>query len=212
MLALLTFGQSVRRLVVDMRIAGETVGARGMALLSVAAVAGLVLGVHGWSGRGHGLPPGGLGGPGGAATASTAPSSTPPASPPSSSPAAPPSQSASGSAAPTQGPAAPHTPTPGPSLSAQSYAAASFQVWPGPVNQAGQAALTGLSVKVTKHGSGITVVAGVLGQPPSAPAVYPTGVKVWVVETSMGDDSGNSDYSLGDDGLIVTDAQGRVLQ
>jgi hypothetical protein len=34
---------------------------------------------------------------------------------------------------------------------------------------------------------------------------------VYVVEASMGDDSGNSDYNLGDDGLIVTDAAGRVV-
>jgi hypothetical protein len=29
---------------------------------------------------------------------------------------------------------------------------------------------------------------------------------------SLGDDSGNADYSLGDDGLIVTNAAGRILQ
>jgi hypothetical protein len=35
---------------------------------------------------------------------------------------------------------------------------------------------------------------------------------VYVVEASLGDDSGGTDYNLGDDGLIVTDAQGRILQ
>jgi hypothetical protein len=35
---------------------------------------------------------------------------------------------------------------------------------------------------------------------------------VYVIEASMGDDSGNSDYSLGDDGLAVTDSQGRIVQ
>jgi hypothetical protein len=32
------------------------------------------------------------------------------------------------------------------------------------------------------------------------------------VVASLGDDSGNSDYSLGDDGLVVTDAQGRIIR
>jgi hypothetical protein len=35
---------------------------------------------------------------------------------------------------------------------------------------------------------------------------------VYVVESSPGDDSGSSDYNLGDDGLVVTDAQGRIVQ
>jgi hypothetical protein len=33
-----------------------------------------------------------------------------------------------------------------------------------------------------------------------------------VIEASLGDDSGGSDYNLGDDGLVVTDATGRVVQ
>jgi hypothetical protein len=27
----------------------------------------------------------------------------------------------------------------------------------------------------------------------------------------MGDDSGSSDYNLGDDGIVVTDAHGRIV-
>jgi hypothetical protein len=33
-----------------------------------------------------------------------------------------------------------------------------------------------------------------------------------VLEASLGDDSGNSDFNLGDDGLVVTDSSGRILQ
>jgi hypothetical protein len=66
-------------------------------------------------------------------------------------------------------------------------------------------------IKVTKHGSGIDVVAGVTGQKLPAPKFYPTGTKVYVIEASLGDDSG-SDYNLGDDGLVVTDSQGRIVQ
>jgi len=56
------------------------------------------------------------------------------------------------------------------------------------------------------------VTAGVVGQPANAPRFYARGAVVYVVEASLGDDSGNSDYSLGDDALVVTDAQGRILQ
>jgi hypothetical protein len=35
---------------------------------------------------------------------------------------------------------------------------------------------------------------------------------VYVVEASLGDDSGNTDYNLGDDALVVTDAKGGIIQ
>jgi hypothetical protein len=174
---------------------GKPVGPVGLALLAVTAVTGIALAVHGWSGRHTGLTPGALAG-----SSSTA-GAVRPAGPagPSAAPA-PPSSGAS--------PAA----TAGPLLSAQSYGPYSFRVWPGTPSAAAQAALTGLSVKVRRQGSGIVVTAGVLGQPSNPPHFYASGAAVYVIEASLGDDSGNSDYSLGDDGLVVTDAQGRILQ
>lgn len=71
--------------------------------------------------------------------------------------------------------------------------------------------MTGLTISATRQGHGITVKAGVNGQSAAAHA-YPDGARVYVVETSLGDDSGGSDYNLGDDGLVVTDAAGRILQ
>jgi len=65
---------------------------------------------------------------------------------------------------------------------------------------------------VRRQGNGIVVSAGVAGRSPSAPVFYPTGAKVYVIEAAMGDDAGNSDYNLGDDWLVVTDAQGRILR
>jgi hypothetical protein len=177
-----------------MRFSGKPAGPLGLALLAVTALTGVVLAVHGWSGRDSGLPAGAL--------AASSPAQAPSAPAPSSSaPAATPS---SPGASPAAGP--------GPLLSAQSYAQYSFRVWPGTPDAAAQAALTGLTVKVLRHGSGIMVTAGVVGQPASAPRFYSHGAAVYVVEASLGDDSGNSDYSLGDDGLVVTDAQGRILQ
>jgi hypothetical protein len=56
----------------------------------------------------------------------------------------------------------------------------------------------------------LSVVAGVNGQPGSG-HFYPGGARVYVVEAALGDDSGNTDYNLGDDGVVVTDAQGRIV-
>jgi hypothetical protein len=97
-------------------------------------------------------------------------------------------------------------------LSSQPYASYAFQVWPGPVSAAAKAARTGLMISVRRQGSGIVVTAGVAGQPAPPPRFYPAGTKVYVIEATMGDDSGNSDFNLGDDGLAVTDAQGRILR
>ena len=196
-----------------MRLGADTVGLRGLALLGVAALTGIGLGVHGWSGRHNGVVPAlaGSSPPAASATASQ-PSPTPGASSPapaaSSSPPASQGPVASSPPASSAAPAA----SAGPKLSSQSYASYAFVVWPGPVSQAGKAAATGLVIKVTKSGSGIEVAAGVAGQKMPAPKLYPTGAKVYVIEAALGDDSGNSDFNLGDDGLVVTDAQGRIVQ
>jgi hypothetical protein len=182
-----------------MRLGGDPVGRWGLSLLAVAGVLGVILAIHGWTGRSSGVVPvsapagsGPSGSPAPRATAGTtsgpqAASSTPTA------PAASPSSSI------------------GPLLSAQPYASYSFQVWPGPVSTAAKQALTGLTVSVHRQRAGLSVTAGVTGQS-SAPQLYPTGARVYVVEASMGDDSGNSDYNLGDDGLVVTDAAGRIVR
>jgi hypothetical protein len=206
-----------------MRIGGEPVGPRGLVLLAVAAVAGALLAAHGWSGRGAGLTPGSLAGSGSPARAaasalarhhSTAPGSA--AAPgstaapsPSASASAPASSPASANAA---SPGASPSAAPGPLLSSESFAPYAFQIWPGAPSAAAQAALTGLSISAHRTGSGLSVVAGVVGQPRPAAHFYPGGARVYVVEASMGDDSGNSDYNLGDDGLAVTDSKGRIIQ
>ncbi len=100
---------------------------------------------------------------------------------------------------------------PGPKLSSEPYAGFSFQVWPGTLSTAARQAMTGLKITVRKQGNGLLVTAGVIGQPASPPHLYPGGARVYVVEASLGDDSGNADYNLGDDGLVVTDSQQRIL-
>ena len=191
-----------------MRISGEMIGSRGIGLLAAAAAAGMVLAVHGWSGRHNGTAPGlGPAGAGPAASASRSAAAPAPAQSPK-----PSSQGPTAHASPARQSPVPAAPTPGPELSAQSYASYSYRVWPRPASSAAKAASTGLAITVRRHGSGIMVTAGVVGQPPQPARFYPTGTAVYVVEASMGDDSGNSDFNLGDDGLVITDSQGRVLQ
>ena len=197
-----------------MRTRSGPVGARGLALLAVAGLGGLLLGLHGWSARGSSAAFGSIGRSApGSAQPSVSPSqaqlrtSAGPTAGPASHPAAP--RPTSGSRA--SGPGA-SAGTSGPLLSSQSFASYSFPIWPGNQGQAAKAALTGLSVTVHRQGTGISVTAGVTGQAAGSPRYYPAGARVYVVEASLGDDSGNSDYNLGDDGIIVTDAHGRIVQ
>jgi len=186
-----------------MRIGGEPVGRWGIALLAVAGIVGLLLAWHGWTGRAATAAPSlagkaassgrGSGSPGQAGQASSP-------APTSSSPTASPAPTASG------------RPAAGPLLSSEPYASASFQVWPGSPSAAAKQALTGLTVTVHKRGAGLLVTAGVIGQAAGAPHLYTGGAHVYVIEASLGDDSGNADYNLGDDGLVVTDAQGRIVR
>jgi len=194
-----------------MRSSATPPGPAGLTLLAATAVAGIVLAVHGWAGRHAGLAPGALG-----TAASPASAAAGPASPArTAAPAAPGRTSRQAGSRSTASPApAGSSPaaSPGPLLSAEPYASYSFKVWPGAPSAAARAALTGLTVRVRRRGPGITVTAGISGQPAPAPRFYRDGARVYIVAASLGDDSGNSDYSLGDDGLIVTNAQGRIVQ
>ena len=165
-----------------MRTSGRSAGPRGVTLLLVAAVAGIALGTHGWAGRKSGVAHVALG----AGPSAAAPRGGSPGH----------SQAAQA----------------GPTLRSQSYAPYAFLVWPGPQNAAAKAAMTGLSIAVDRTRSGISVRAGVVSQRQAPARSYVGGARVYVVEASMGDEAGNSDYNLGDDGLVVTDAQDRIVQ
>ena len=195
-----------------MRLGGEPVGRWGITVMTVAGVAGLLLAWHGWTGRAAAVTPS-LAGAATSARPAPAASSPAPASPspasqgPSASPAASPTAATPAASATAAG-----SSQVGPALSSEPFASSAFQIWPGPMSAVAKQALTGLTISVHKQRTGLSVIAGVNGQPAAAPHLYAGGVKVYVVEASMGDDSGNSDYSLGDDGLVVTNAQGRIIQ
>jgi hypothetical protein len=200
------------------------VGPRGFGVLLLAGLIGLALAVVGWSQRGTGLvaPSVGLGA---SAPARTAPAQTAPA-PPATTTTTQASTTPATQASAT--PATGGTPSPGtsqatsvaqpsatasvgPWLGSEPYAKFAYLVWPGPLSAASQAAMSGLTVSVTRKTGGIAVVAGVTGQQLPPARFYLGGTKVYVIETSLGDDSGSLDYNLGDDGLVVTNGQGDIV-
>jgi hypothetical protein len=191
------------------RLGGEQVGRWGLAVLAVTGVAGLMLAVHGWSGRGASTTPSLAGG---TPAAASAPASGTARSSPSARATASPAGAPTRPTANAPGAAGSSAPAPGPQLSSEPYASVAFQIWPGPVSSTASQALTGLAISVHPRAGGLAVTAAARGQGPAASHLYPGGVRVYVVEALLGDDSGNLDYSLGDDGLVVTDAQGRIIQ
>ena len=188
------------------------VGPRGLAILVLAGITGLLLAILGWSQRGTGLVAPSVGGLGGSAPAHTAAAPARTSAPPPATATAQPS-SAPPSSAPPASPSAQPSPTAslGPLLSSEPYAPFAFLVWPGTPSPTAQQAMSGLTVSVTRQTGGIAVQAGVTGQPLPAARFYAGGGKVYILESNLGDDSGNLDYNLGDDGLIVTNLQGRIV-
>jgi hypothetical protein len=100
----------------------------------------------------------------------------------------------------------------GPPLSSSAYAHYAYQLYPAPSSQA-SAATAGFSVKVTPGSGSFSLSVSAVGTS-AAPqtSTYPTGDRVYFVETTLGDDSNNSDYNFGDDGVVITDAKGRIVQ
>ncbi len=181
-----------------MRMRLGPVGPRGFTLLAAVGVVGLVLAAHGWAHRTTSGVPGSLSGP--SASAQIAPTHARAGAP------------APSNSAPVAGAAGTlHPGAPGPLLAAQPFAQYAFAIWPGTQSVAAKAALTGLTVSVQREASGLSITASVNGQKPGPAHFYPHGARVYVVEASMGDDSGSSDYNLGDDGLAVTDSRGRII-
>jgi hypothetical protein len=163
------------------------VGPRGLTVLSIAGIAGLLFGVVGWRQR-----------PLDAVAAPVTASSSPASATISPSPAATGSSSATGSSATAAGPP----------LSSMPYASFAYEVWPGPVGADGKLALSRWTLTVTRQAGGITVKAAHDGQQMSSVShFYPGGAKVYILDSDLSDNTAGTT----DEGLEVTNAQGQVL-
>lgn len=160
-------------------------GPRGLTVLSIAGIAGLLFGVVGWK-------------QGDIYTVTAPPVAATP------SPAA--ASSPSGTATAT-GPASAAVAA-GPLLSSMPYASFAYLVWPGPVSADGRLAMGRWKLTVTRQAGGITVQAAEDGQSmASVSRFYPGGAKVYILDSDLGADAaGNTN-----EGLEVTNTQGQVL-
>ncbi len=186
-----------------MRIGSENIGRNGVIILAVAAVGSIGLAFHGY---GHGLSSNGASLP---VASAAAPSTS--AKPSTSSTA---STTAASSGAASKGSTTSKTAVKlGPVLSSTQYASVSYRIYPGPESAQAKAATAGFNISVKLSGNSEIVSVSVPGSS-STPqtSTFQKGDSIYFIETSLGDDSGNSDYSGGDDGIIVTNSQGRIVE
>jgi hypothetical protein len=186
-----------------LRLGFENIGTRGLAVLAIAGVGAIGLAVHGY---GHGISASTAAlGSAPVATSNKSSSGSGSQTTTSSSPAAPKS-TGNGSTTTT-------TVKLGPVLSSTQYASMAYKLYPGPVSAKAKLAMAGFNVKVTPSGNQ-AVVSVSLATSSAAPqtSTIQKGDSVYFIDATLGDDSGNADYSGGDDGLVVTNPQGRIIE
>jgi hypothetical protein len=73
--------------------------------------------------------------------------------------------------------------------------------------------MAGYSISTKVSGANVVVAVSAAGssQAPSR-RTYAATDKVYFIEASLGDDSGTTELNPGDDGLIVTNPQGRIVE
>lgn len=177
-----------------MRIGSENIGRNGATVLGVTLVLSTGVAIYGY---GHGLS---AGGPIGVNSSSPTPGAK------TTSPS-----TTLATKAKTVGPVA--SQKLGPTLASTQYASLAYRLYPGPISTQAKQAMAGFSVKVKPGTIKETVILSMVGSSAAGQsASYLKGDKVYFIEASFGDDSGNSDYSGGDDGVVVTNLQGRIVQ
>jgi hypothetical protein len=102
----------------------------------------------------------------------------------------------------------------GPALSTTQYAPYAYQLYPGHESSQARLATAGFNISVQSGNSGtiaVSISAAGSGQAAKT-TTYPASDRVYFIEASFGDDSGNTEYNSGDDGVIITNAGGRIIQ
>ncbi len=185
-----------------------------LALTVLVAIVGVALGARGWSVRGSGVVTGALSVSGNNYQSSDAQQSAakrpvrahhnPPAHHGTASTSQRPNSTSTSSSPPK---------TRGPVLSSSPYAPYAYEIYPSKETASAQLALSGFKYSIHHRGSEISINLVASGSGQSAlQKVYPSSDKLYFVDTTLGDDSGGSDYSYGDDGLIATDSSGHIVQ
>jgi len=101
----------------------------------------------------------------------------------------------------------------GPLLSSTQYAQYAYRIYPAPENPSARLALAGFNIRVTPATAKITVSISAVGNSGGAQTTsYPADARVYFIEATFGDDSGNADYNYGDDGVVVTNSKGQIVE
>lgn len=184
-----------------LRLGPDQVGLQGLLLLGAAGLVGVGLAVHGY-GRGVVIAsgPGGLGSPASVAGSHGRTSTT--------------TRSTTTTGRPTTSRS---TTTPsrklGPLLSSTQYAPYALRVYPGPESSQTRQGTAGFTIRVTPHARTIELSVAASGSGQAAQtSTFPAGDRVYFIEASLGDESGSVDYNFGDDGVVVTNARGYIVQ
>lgn len=196
-------GVNLRRLAPALArwLRAQRVGTVGLAVLAVAVVVAVALAIGGYRSGGLALPSVA------ASTASPARSQPPPT--PAKSAAA---KSPGGSTSSTTSTTSPSTKL-GPALSSTQYAQYAYRIYPGPVATSTQKAMAGYNISTKLSGSNVVIAVSAVGssQAPSRRS-YAAVDKVYFIEANFGDDAGVSELNPGDDGLVVTNPQGLIVE
>lgn len=183
-------------------IKAERVGAVGLAVLVVTAALAGLLAIHGY--RSHGLALA----PIAPSTARSARSQPPPSTTSTTSKGAPARSTGASTSSTTSPPA-----KLGPALSSTQYASYAYRIYPGPVSASTQQAMAGYNISTKLSGSKVVVAVSGVGssQAPSRRS-YPAVDNVYFIEANFGDDSGVTELDASDDGLVVTNPQGLIVE
>lgn len=192
-----------------MRIGSERVGIGGLSALTGLAMGAALIGVYGYQHGSHSIGSAlGTSGSSGTAIASATPPTT--AAPPTStttgkSTAA--SHSSTGThAAPAHAPAA----KVGPPLSSQPYAQFAVQFYPGKLSAAAKYTMSGFTFVIHHHGATMQLVLSATGGGKQS-ATFASTDHLYFVDQNLGDDSAGTEFNLADDGVVATNAQGRLV-
>ena len=185
-----------------MRLGPDQVGLQGLLLLGATGLVGVGLAVHGY---GHGaviaVGQSPLGSPASVARSHAQASTT--------NQTATTTSRATTTSQPTKAPS--HKL--GPLLSSTQYAPYALRVYPGSESSQTRQATAGFTIHVTPHARTIKLSVAASGSGQAAQtSTFPAGDRVYFIEASLGDESGNVDYNFGDDGVVVTNAHGYIVQ
>ena len=93
------------------------------------------------------------------------------------------------------------------------YAPYSYLIYPGPISQQAHAALAGFNITTTTlQNSSTEIKLSLIGTGQYQSLILKPNYKLYIIETTFGDDGYRFDSSLGDDGFVIVDSDGYIFQ